>query len=334
MRRSVLVVAAALLAAAMLTVPVQAQNPDLMLSQAERDSILKNYHSVFPLLGRKAIERGFDIPKPLGFNIIGFYVNQNVDIGNLGLSTNDNPITPTDFIGFGTNTSSVSTVNLRADLWVLPFLNVYVLGGAASANTTVEVNEPISFTTSVDQTGTYFGTGLTAAFGIKRFFMSVDQNWTWIKLENLDEAVQGAVLGLRAGRAFKVGSQGRVAFWLGAMRQKIGTQTHGSIALSEAMPPETVDQIRGALETVEDEAWYQALAPAQKAVVDQIVDKLLNGNGSDLTINYSIDKSISDPWNMLVGSNYDFNKRWTVRGEVGFLGRFSVLLSAVFRLDL
>ena len=109
MRRSVQIVAAALLGVAMLTVPVQAQSPDLMLSQAERDSILKNYHSVFPLLGRKAIERGFDIPKPLGFNIIGFYVDQNIDIGNLGLSTNDNPITPTDFIGFGTNTSSVSS---------------------------------------------------------------------------------------------------------------------------------------------------------------------------------------------------------------------------------
>ena len=150
--------------------------------------------------------------------------------------------------------------------------------------------------------------------------MSVDQNWTWINLEKLDKPVQGSVLGLRAGRAFKVGSQGRGGLLARRDAQKkIASRTQGSIALSEAMPPETVDQIRDALETVEDEAWYQALGPAQKAVVDEIVDKLLNGNGSDLTINYSIDKSISDPWNMLVGSNYDFNKRWTVRGEVGFL---------------
>jgi hypothetical protein len=33
-----------------------AQNPDLALSQAERDSLLKNYHNRFPIWGRKAIE--------------------------------------------------------------------------------------------------------------------------------------------------------------------------------------------------------------------------------------------------------------------------------------
>ena len=89
-----------------------------------------------------------------------------------------------------------------------------------------------------------------------------------------------------------------------------------------------------ALETVEDEQWYQNLGPAQKVVVDQIVDRLLATDGSDLRINYSIDKSLADPWNMLAGANIDFNKRWTIRGEVGFIGRTSLLLSAVYRLDL
>ena len=42
-----------------------AQNPDLELSQAERDSILTTYHQVFPLWGRKAIERGFLLPLPV-----------------------------------------------------------------------------------------------------------------------------------------------------------------------------------------------------------------------------------------------------------------------------
>ena len=312
----------------------RAQNPDLMLSQAERDSILRTYNNIFPLLGRKAIERGFDLPKPLGLNLIGVYVDQEIEIGNLGLSTNDNPITTTDFIGFGTNTSTVTTFNLRADLWVLPFLNIYGIGGQAWANTTVEVAEPIAFTSSVDQTGTYFGTGLTFAFGIKRFFGSVDQNWTWTKLEKLDEAVQGRVLSFRLGRTLKLGPQKRIAFWLGAMRVKVASQTNGSIALSEAIPPETVDRIRDQLETVEDEEWYQNLNPIQQALVDQIVERLLNTGLSDLTINYQLDKSIADPWNMLTGVNLDFNKRWTLRSEIGFLGRFSILVNAVYRLDL
>jgi len=320
--------------ASSLAVPVRAQNPDMMLSQAERDSVLKTYHNIFPIWGRKAIERGFDLPKPLGLNLIGVYVDQNIDISDLGLSTNDNPIVTTDFIGFGTNTSTVTTFNVRADLWVLPFLNVYAIGGNAWANTTVEITDPIAFTTSVDQTGTYFGTGLTFAMGIKRNFISVDQNWTWTKLEKLEEAVQGKVLSFRFGRAFKLGPQKRLSFWVGAMRVKIASETLGSIALADAIPPETVDQIRESLETVEDEEWYQNLGPGQKALVDQIVDRLLTGATGDLTINYRINKSISDPWNMLIGSNLDLNKRWTIRSEVGFLGRFSVLINAVYRLDL
>lgn len=327
-------VAAALVTAMTLARPLGAQNPDLMLSQAERDSVLKTYHNVFPILGRKAIERGFDLPKPLGINLIGLYLNQNIDVSDLGLSTNDNPISSTDFIGFGTNTSTVFTLNLRADLWVLPFLNVYAMGGTARANTTVEVAEPISFTSSVDQTGSYFGTGLTGAFGIKRFFVSADQNWTWTKLEKLDKAVQGQVLSFRLGRTLKLGPQKRLAFWVGAMRQKIASETQGSIALADAIPPETVDQIRDALETLDDEEWYQDLGPVQKVLVDQIADHLLHGTGGDLTVNYRINKSISDPWNMLLGSNFDVSKRWTVRAEVGFLGRTSVLVNAVYRLDL
>ncbi len=123
--------------------PVAAQNPDLALTQAERDSVLKDYHNIFPLWGRKAIERGFDLPKPLGLNVIGLYMNQGIEITDLGLSTGSNPIAPIDFIGFGTNTSTVYSTNLRADLWVLPFLNVYGFGGRAQANTTVEVATPI-----------------------------------------------------------------------------------------------------------------------------------------------------------------------------------------------
>ncbi|HKP28616.1 MAG TPA: hypothetical protein VJU15_04410 [Gemmatimonadales bacterium] len=313
---------------------IRAQNPDLMLSQSERDSILKTYDNIFPILGRKAIERGFDLPKPLGLNLIGLYVDQNIAISNLGLSTGDNPIAPASFIGFGTNTSSVTTFNARADLWVFPFLNVYVIGGKAWANTTVEVTEPITFTSSVDQTGTYVGTGITGAMGIKQFFVSADVNWTWTKLEKLDKAVNGRIFGLRFGKNFKIDQKKRFAFWVGAMKVSIASETVGSINLSEAIPPETVDRLRDALETVEDEDWYQNLGPVQKGVVDQIVDKLLSTDGSDLRINYSIDKSIADPWNMLVGANFDFNKRWTLRSEAGFIGRNSILLSVVYRLDL
>jgi hypothetical protein len=37
---------------------------------------------------------------------------------------------------------------------------------------------------------------------------------------------------------------------------------------------------------------------------------------------------------MLLGVNLDLNRRWTIRSEVGFIGRVSALINLVYRLDL
>lgn len=315
-------------------VHANAQNPDLMLTQAERDSVLKTYHNIFPILGRKAIERGFDLAKPIGLNVLGLTMNQGIDITGLGLSTGDNPVVPNDLFVFGKNTSTVSTVSGRLDLWLLPFLNVYGFGGKVQTNTTVELVTPIPFTSSVDQTGSTAGLGLTGAVGFKRIFVSVDVNWSWTDLEKLTETVNGRILSTRVGRSMQLGTRQRLTLWAGAMNQKFASETNGSIRLGDAVPPETVDQIRDRLENLDESEWYQDLNPAQKVVVDQIVDALLNGNAADVTINYRLNKAPTTPWNMLLGGNLDLNKRWSVRAEAGFIGRTSLLLSAVYRLDL
>src|SRR3954470_22319804 len=228
-----------------------AQNPDLMLTEAQRDSILKTYHNTFPIWGRKAIARGFDLPKPLGINALGVYVNQPIDISNLGLSTGTNPIAPISQIQFGTNTSSIWNVSARADLWLFPFLNVYGFGGRVWANTTVELVTPIAFTSSVDQSGYTGGLGLTGAMGLQRNFISADVNWSWTDLDKIIDPVEGRILSFRFGRNLKLSGQKRLAFWVGTMNQKFGRETDRTIALSEVIPQETVDRIRTQLENID-----------------------------------------------------------------------------------
>jgi hypothetical protein len=313
---------------------VRAQNPDLMLTQEERDSILATYDNIFPIWGRKAIERGFDLPRPFGINLIGMYVDQGIEIGNLGLSTGDNPTVPISAITFGDNQSTIGTLNLRGDLWVLPFINVYSMVGLAQANTTVEVATPVPFTSSVDQSGRYLGIGLTGSFGIKRNFAVVDVNWAWSDLEKLDDPVRSRVLSMRLGRAFKLSGTKRLSVWAGTMNVKFKTETEGSLLLSEAVPPETVDRIRGQLESIDTTQWYQDLSTVQQVVVDTIVSHLLGSDAGSTTVNYYLDKAPSTPWNMLLGVNLDLNRRWTIRSEVGFIGRVSALINLVYRLDL
>src|SRR5215211_1773394 len=205
-----------------------AQNPDLILSKAERDSILKNYHSRFPIWGRKAIEKGFDLPYPVGLSLNVVYAEQDIELSDLGLSTGANPVVPVEFIKFGRVQAPVFTGNLRGDLWLFPFLNLYAFGGAARVSTDVTLTEPVQFNTKVDQNGTYGGLGVTATMGIKRNWLAFDVNWAWTKTENLSEAVKTRIFGIRLGRAQKISSTQRLAYWLGAMKQTLNSGTQGS----------------------------------------------------------------------------------------------------------
>jgi hypothetical protein len=69
-------------------------------------------------------------------------------------------------------------------------------------------------------------------------------------------------------------------------------------------------------------------------VVDELVDRLLAGDAQDVTVNYSLKKAPATKWNLILGANLDFNDRWSVRTEIGLIGRYSVLLGGVYRMDL
>jgi hypothetical protein len=320
-----------LIIAMLLTAPVVlAQNPDLILSQAERDSILANYDYVFPIWGRQAIERGFDIPYPVGININQLYMNQGIDIPRLGLSVQDYPIQEVEFVEFDDADSRVTTVNGRVDLWLFPFLNIYGFGGEGFATTEVKIAEPIEFTSTVDQTGAYYGFGLTTAAGIKRNWLSVDINWSWTDLEKLSEPVRARIIGIRYGRTVRLGGRKRLAFWVGTMHQKLATETGGSISLSEALPSSVGDQ----LENYQDSDWYQDLRPPQKILVDQFMERILGYDWGATKVNYDLDKKPADPWNLLLGTNFELNKTWHLRLEAGFVGRKQFLANLCYRLPL
>ena len=170
-----------------------AQNPDLALTQAERDSVLATYHQIFPIWGRKAIERGFDLPNPLGFNVGGFGANQDLLISNLGLGFNTPP-QPVDFITFSGAEAKLTNWNTRVDLWVFPFLNVYTMLGTGPAQTTVHLATPVQFTSVAKFKGSNFGLGLTGAFGFRRNFVVVDYNHQWAFSSLLDAPVPVNVL--------------------------------------------------------------------------------------------------------------------------------------------
>ena len=256
----------------------------------------------------------------------------------LGIKTDnvDIPLTNVDFIEFGENVNTSWAANVRPDIWVLPFLNVYGIFGGGRSNTSVELTFPIELNSVVDQSLSTAGFGVLAAGGVGPMWFSVDANWTWSKPELLDKPVRVNVLGIRLGHTFTFDHkpERNIALWVGGMRMKMNTETSGEILLIDALPPEAWERKDEIVNNYWD--WYENEAtPPQKVVADKIltpiVERIDNADG-DTLIRYGMDKQVKDLWNGTLGVQYQFNKRWMLRSEGGIIGnRKSLLVSINYR---
>jgi hypothetical protein len=158
----------------------------------------------------------------------------------------------------------------------------------------------------------------------------VDYNHQWASSSLLNSAVPVNVLSMRYGKAFRVGARSkrmRTTFWLGTMFQSLKSGTSGSIKLADVLPP-GVDSL---FNNYQNQPWYMALPPAQKALVDNFVQRLQGGLDTTV-VSYSLNKKVADPWNLLVGGTFDYGRHWGLRAEFGFVGRVQALVLANYRL--
>ncbi len=309
--------------------------------EAYTDSLKQvEYKYVFPILGQGAYKKGFDIPYPVGLMANFMWLKQNLIFDNmqLGLKTDnlDIPLTDVEFIEFGENTNTSYAYNVRPDLWVLPFLNVYGIFGGGQSRTEVNLTAPFPLYSNVEQSLTTGGVGIMGAGGIGPVWFSVDANWTWSKPELLDKPVKVTVLGIRLGHTFKFKNkpERNIALWAGTMRMEMSSATSGEIKLIDALPPETWERRDEIVTNYYD--WYNNEAtPVQKITADKvltpIVERIEAADGES-TIRYAMDKQVQEKWNGTIGGQYQLNKRWMFRSEAGFIGnRKSFLVSVNYR---
>src|SRR5262249_25272908 len=147
--------------------------------------------------------------------------------------------------------------------------------------------------------------------------------------------------------------------WVGGFRLAINTGTSGSIPLGDALPIDqwqaTVSQGMNQVEALNQQldAWWNSLTPAQqanpinrardetqKAALERMATFLDSAsaavsNAASSTVQYSLDKRPKDMWNFIVGGQYQLNKSWMFRAEVGFLNsRTHVIAGAQYRFPL
>jgi hypothetical protein len=245
-----------------------------------------------------------------------------------------------ELIGFGENSNTAYSYNVRPDLWVFPFLDVYGIFGYGESHTEVNINRlgnsEFNLQSVVDQGIRTAGVGILAAGGIGPVWVSGDFNWTWNKPELTTNTTFVNVMGLRMGHVmkFRKHPEKNVSIWVGAMRVKMQSETLGELTMKEALPQSVWDNKTEIVQKYRN--WYDNEAtPGQKLVADKtltpLINELDNRDGASI-VQYGIDKKAVQEWNMLLGAQYQFNKRWQLRFEAGILGdRKSFLASLNYR---
>ena len=316
------------------------------------------YPYALPILGAKAAARGYDLPYSAGLGINYLWQESDLIIEDLFVGFNNGPMYDLDeIVRFEGAVATASAINFRPDIWLLPFLNVYGLFTKAKTSTEIAAglwlpdannvwSEVTSFSSKAEFDATGFGIGMTPTMGVAGGWIALDMNVTWQSISALDKPVMTFVFGPRFGKSFKFRNnpQSNIAFWVGAFRLHLKSETSGSLALNEVIPIDGLqDKVDAGMDKVAEteiavDEWWAGLTPIEQAnPVNQAkyetanrtlettgnllnsIDGALNDDQT-ATVQYSLNKRPKDAWNFVVGSQYQINKHFMIRAEAGFLG--------------
>ncbi len=329
------------------------------------------YNSLLPIFGKKVRELGFDLPYSAGLSVNYLWQKSEINISNVKVGFNNSPLYDVDeLLRFNSTTAESNGINIRPDIWILPFLNVYGILANAQSTTNVDVSiwiprinaseEIFSIQTNPDFNTTTAGFGITPTAGFFGGWIAFDMNFTWTDVDAQEKPVMAFVFDPRIGKTFNFAKpQRNISFWVGAFRLKVNRDTRGNLPLSDVFPIEEWDQKvvsgqeRVGAAQVELDEWWTSLSPIEQKNPVNIVK--LEGNQKKLdlastflnaaenaidtadnsTLQYTLDKKQKSMWNFVVGSQFQLNKSWMIRAEYGHAtGRDQVFCGLQYRFNL
>jgi hypothetical protein len=233
------------------------------------------YGRIFPLGGEEIINRGYSLPLPFGLSIIAVsnvqdqsITDVSVALGKGVLPPEDAELRPVPPVSLDSN-SDTQSVQIKADLWVLPFLNVYASIGRVTGEVDLLLNIDLADAGEIcrpdprppgpgnpprppicmesDLSGSFLipiqpqvsrttGTlGLTGAYNIDKWFVSFSGSYSNTSGDKSTD-ISSISAGVRAGRRLVFGRGNLLAPYLGIAYSDIDTRVQGTTALQNAFP--------------------------------------------------------------------------------------------------
>jgi len=327
-------------------------------NQALQDSLkISEYPYALPIWGAKATAKGFKLPLSAGVSVNYFGQKSDIIIEDLFVGFNNGPMYDLDeIIRFDKAISTANSINIRPDIWVFPFLNVYGILGKAKTSTEIGAglwlpdsanvwNEVSTFSSIAKFDATVAGLGITPTMGVGGGWMALDMNFSWSDISALNKPVFTFVFGPRFGKTFKFKKPDRnIAVWAGGFRVHLSAETVGSLNISDVLP---IDELQGKVDDgiakveqaqVNVDNWWDGLSETEQRnpvnskkyeaanrTIETLGGVMTNLDGAlndeeNATVQYSLSKRPKDMWTFIVGSQFQLSEHFMFRAEFGFLG--------------
>ena len=315
------------------------------------------YPYLLPIWGKKVAQKGFKLQKSAGLSAQYIYQNSDIIINNLQIGFNNGPKYNLDeIVRFDKAQTTTNGINIRPDFWLLPFLNVYAIFAKSKTSTAINAgvwvpdsstwNKIATIDTKADFDATTYGFGITPTVGVGGFFLILDMNFTWSDISALEKPAYAFVFGPRLGKTVTWAHRPNrsLTWWVGGFRVKLNTGTSGALSVSDLFPVEEwgkkidTGYIKVAESQQKVDSWWDGLTPSEQKNPVNIAKhnsandalaragEVLNAaneavtSAGNSTVQYSLDKKPKDMWNFIIGSQFQINRSWMIRAELGILG--------------
>ncbi|MFA0439342.1 TonB-dependent receptor [Vibrio sp. 10N.222.51.C12] len=259
-----------------------------------------------PLFKEEAEARGYTLPEAFGLSLGYMNVSQGINVDSIALTGLPSIVKALNIKTEGGYQES-EVLTLKADVWVLPFLNFYAIGGKLNgySETTIKsvdgtldlgiIGESdfhidnLDAPFRLDLDGHMYGAGTVIAGGYASVFALVDASYTKTKLTVIDGEIDSIVVSPRIGYDFSRNSDWPLRAWVGAQYQNIEQTLTGNV---KDLPLGSI----GDLGFIQD-------------------------------AKFTVNQSLANNWNSLVGAQYEFTPNWVLISEIGFGQRKSFFMT-------
>ena len=201
-------------------------------------------NSIFPLFGESMKRSGTELP----FGVAGlFQLNgRDFSVDNVQLSFAGNTLAVDDILAVDVISPTDNRVaGFVADLWVLPFLNLYFVAGDGESESDVNLSVdlglpllgPLDFAVPVNVNGFVLGGGAMLAGQTGNVFYTLDFNYISTQSDSIDGSFEFYTLTPRIGVVTELGPNWKANTWLGARYYDAEKTLDGSIALLPFIDP-------------------------------------------------------------------------------------------------